>query len=68
MKAVTCNQSNGRHGKALCPRASQGPAGYQYFCYELKYVPPKRYIKVLNPGLANLNFAGNSHCKYNLGR
>ena len=29
MKAVSCNQRNGGHRKALCPGAPQGPAWYQ---------------------------------------
>lgn len=59
MKAISYKQRNGRHRKALCPGAQQGPAGYQYFCSELNYVLPKRCVKFLNPGPANVNFAGN---------
>ena len=30
MKAVSCNQRNGGHRKALCPGTPQGPAQYQF--------------------------------------
>ena len=30
MKAVSYNQGNGGHRKALCPEAPQGPAQYQF--------------------------------------
>ena len=37
MKAVSYNQRNGGHRKALCPEAPQGPAQYQFRCSVVSY-------------------------------
>ena len=44
MKAVSCNQRNGGHRKALCPRATQGPGRYRLLRVPLDFSPIRSLV------------------------
>ena len=44
MKAFSCNQRNGGHRKALCPRATQVPAWYRLLRVPLDFSPIRSLV------------------------